>query len=76
MPPSRGLARITFAAVCVGGVAVPLVGAWALLLVAWAFFAASVVIVTARRDGRPMARAAQATLAASVLPMSLLRGSP
>jgi len=55
---------------------VPLAGPSALLLVVWAFFVSLTIVITSRRDGRPVARAAYATLVLSVLPAGLLHGSP
>lgn len=75
-PAARGLAQVTLVAACIGWAAVPLAGPSALLLVVWAFFVSLTIVITSRRDGRPVARAAYATLVLSVLPAGLLHGSP
>ena len=66
------LAWVSLVASCVGWIAVP----FGLLLVAWAFFVAAIIVFTNLRDGRPVPRAAYATLIISVLPLPLLHGSP
>ena len=75
-PVATGLSRVTLVAACVGWAVVPLAGPLGLLLVAWAFFVALTVVITSRRDGRRVARAAYATIVLSVLPAGLLHGSP
>ena len=47
-----------------------------LLAVAWAVFVALVIVVTNRRDGRPVPRAAYATLLACVVCAGFCHGSP
>jgi len=66
------LALVALMASCVGWLAVP----FGLLLVAWAFFVAGIIVFTNLRDGRRVPRAAYATLIISVLPLPLLHGSP
>ncbi|MCB9879388.1 MAG: hypothetical protein H6835_17475 [Planctomycetes bacterium] len=73
--PARALARVSLAATCIGWGIVPLVGPLGLLLVVWAFFVAATIVITCRRDNRPVARAAYATLLLSVLPAGLLHGA-
>jgi hypothetical protein len=58
------LAWVSLVASCVGWFAVP----FGLLLVAWAFFVAAIIVFTNLRDGRPVPRVAYATLIISVLP--------
>src|SRR5262245_12489218 len=66
------LALVALVASCVGWIAAP----FGLLLVAWAFFVAGIIVFTNLRDGRAVPRAAYATLIISVLPLPLLHGSP
>ena len=62
-PPSTKLARATLIAACVGWLTFPI----GLLVVAWALFVAIVICLTNRRDGRPVPRAAYATIVLSIL---------
>lgn len=71
-PPSTNLARATLIAACVGWLTLPI----GLLAVAWAMFVAIVICLTNRRDGRPVPRAAYATIVLSILFAWFLRGGP
>ena len=71
-PPSTKLARAALIAAFLGWLTFPI----GLLAVAWALFVAIVICLTNRRDGRPVPRAAYATIVLSILFAFIPRGAP
>jgi len=71
-PPSTKLAWATLVATCVGWLTFPI----GLLAVAWAMLVAIVICFTNGRDGRPVPRAAYATIVLSILFACIPRGAP